>query len=121
MLARHATNDILKDFMLSLSCSSVLRKSGLCLFAILTLPGEFPCSASTPPPVPTSFQDLYSSLNNYLDSFNTDRKSTRLNSSHLGISYAVFCLKKKTKKKKKKLMRQHCDNTISSTLSASDS
>src|SRR5205814_9547090 len=28
-----------------------------------------------------------------------DRKSTRLNSSHLGISYAVFCLKKKTKKR----------------------
>src|ERR1035438_10752296 len=28
----------------------------------------------------------------------TDRKSTRLNSSHLGISYAVFCLKKKTSK-----------------------
>src|ERR1035438_7418525 len=27
-------------------------------------------------------------------SFFTDRKSTRLNSSHLGISYAVFCLKK---------------------------
>src|SRR5437899_3869130 len=30
---------------------------------------------------------------------NRDRKSTRLNSSHLGISYAVFCLKKKKKKK----------------------
>src|SRR5262245_65324168 len=27
-----------------------------------------------------------------------DRKSTRLNSSHLGISYAVFCLKKKKPK-----------------------
>src|SRR5262245_63670005 len=27
--------------------------------------------------------------------FGLDRKSTRLNSSHLGISYAVFCLKKK--------------------------
>src|SRR3712207_8329062 len=27
----------------------------------------------------------------------TDRKSTRLNSSHANISYAVFCLKKKTK------------------------
>src|SRR5258705_3045348 len=27
-----------------------------------------------------------------------DRKSTRLNSSHLGISYAVFCLKKKNKR-----------------------
>ena len=31
-----------------------------------------------------------------------DRKSTRLNSSHITISYAVFCLKKKNKKKKKK-------------------
>src|SRR2546430_8064882 len=32
-----------------------------------------------------------------------DRKSTRLNSSHSQISYAVFCLKKK--KKKKKILR----------------
>src|ERR1039457_6849250 len=32
---------------------------------------------------------------------NTDRKSTRLNSSHLVISYAVFCLKKKKKKQNK--------------------
>src|SRR5690349_22321042 len=31
-----------------------------------------------------------------------DRKSTRLNSSHVEISYAVFCLKKKKKKKTKK-------------------
>src|SRR3712207_7986700 len=30
-----------------------------------------------------------------------DRKSTRLNSSHANISYAVFCLKKKKRKKKK--------------------
>src|SRR5207302_5333437 len=30
-----------------------------------------------------------------------DRKSTRLNSSHVKISYAVFCLKKKKKKKKR--------------------
>src|SRR5690242_21536846 len=30
-----------------------------------------------------------------------DRKSTRLNSSHMSISYAVFCLKKKTKKQEK--------------------
>src|SRR5690349_23326941 len=29
-----------------------------------------------------------------------DRKSTRLNSSHVEISYAVFCLKKKKKKQK---------------------
>src|SRR5438034_5832857 len=32
----------------------------------------------------------------------SDRKSTRLNSSHTVISYAVFCLKKKKKKKKQK-------------------
>src|SRR2546426_4888372 len=32
-------------------------------------------------------------------SYVTDRKSTRLNSSHLVISYAVFCLKKKKKEK----------------------
>src|SRR5205807_5166623 len=31
--------------------------------------------------------------------YGADRKSTRLNSSHLVISYAVFCLKKKKKKK----------------------
>src|SRR5690606_39515291 len=31
-----------------------------------------------------------------------DRKSTRLNSSHVKISYAVFCLKKKIKKKEKR-------------------
>src|SRR5256885_6085635 len=33
------------------------------------------------------------------DACNEDRKSTRLNSSHLVISYAVFCLKKKKKNK----------------------
>src|SRR5438067_9422307 len=36
-----------------------------------------------------------------------DRKSTRLNSSHVSISYAVFCLKKKKKKKTDKQQRQH--------------
>src|SRR5438045_6030477 len=37
----------------------------------------------------------------FLDEPAADRKSTRLNSSHLGISYAVFCLKKKKKKKQR--------------------
>src|SRR5438477_2769737 len=32
------------------------------------------------------------------DARQEDRKSTRLNSSHMSISYAVFCLKKKKKK-----------------------
>src|SRR5690625_5993078 len=33
-----------------------------------------------------------------IKSYSEDRKSTRLNSSHVAISYAVFCLKKKIKK-----------------------
>src|SRR5256885_2841243 len=37
-----------------------------------------------------------------------DRKSTRLNSSHLVISYAVFCLKKKKKTR--------CNNSVTKTL-----
>src|SRR5689334_23631812 len=37
-----------------------------------------------------------------------DRKSTRLNSSHSSISYAVFCLKKKNKRKRReRLMNEH--------------
>src|SRR5438045_5013898 len=36
-----------------------------------------------------------------------DRKSTRLNSSHLGISYAVFCLKKKKKKKEQNRLKKN--------------
>src|SRR2546428_5882474 len=46
----------------------------------------------------------------------TDRKSTRLNSSHDQISYAVFCLKKKKKKRQQRTCRQkshwckhHCE------------
>src|SRR5947208_11003714 len=51
-------------------------------------------------------RDLYNSLLqvgsnlSFVDAI--DRKSTRLNSSHQIISYAVFCLKKKKKKKYKK-------------------
>src|SRR2546429_752946 len=43
---------------------------------------------------------------------NTDRKSTRLNSSHGYISYAVFCLKKK---KKRFNMSLRVDNSFSGT------
>src|SRR5699024_11699735 len=42
--------------------------------------------------IPVKF--LYQLFNNYAED-NQDRKSTRLNSSHVSISYAVFCLKKK--------------------------
>src|SRR5688572_32437778 len=39
-----------------------------------------------------------------------DRKSTRLNSSHSQISYAVFCLKKKKKKKEKEMGKKRLLN-----------
>src|SRR5262245_35125940 len=42
-----------------------------------------------------------------------DRKSTRLNSSHLGILYAVFCLKKKREKKDRIQFRNGVENTQS--------
>src|SRR5262245_64296526 len=45
----------------------------------------------------------------FVNYVNVDRKSTRLNSSHLGISYAVFCLKKK---KRDELMIHRNDTDI---------
>src|ERR1039458_8158108 len=38
---------------------------------------------------------VYGGATGWMTHMLSDRKSTRLNSSHLGISYAVFCLKKK--------------------------
>src|SRR3712207_7089515 len=46
----------------------------------------------------TTIEQLQTDLDTWMNSYNTertDRKSTRLNSSHANISYAVFCLKKK--------------------------
>src|SRR5690349_24122852 len=40
-----------------------------------------------------------------------DRKSTRLNSSHVEISYAVFCLKKKKKKRKYTTLKNDITHT----------
>src|SRR5258707_10098640 len=40
----------------------------------------------------------------------TDRKSTRLNSSHANISYAVFCLKKKKKTQKTQIYQREKHN-----------
>src|SRR5471032_3516972 len=41
-----------------------------------------------------------------------DRKSTRLNSSHITISYAVFCLKKKNKTKRTYKLKENKRNKI---------
>src|SRR5688572_32517935 len=49
-----------------------------------------------------------------------DRKSTRLNSSHSQISYAVFCLKKKKHKTTSLDCCIHCPNTYAPTPPLSD-
>src|SRR5215216_7707001 len=57
----------------------------------------------SPPPLPRAKAAVCSAWtrSGTAVSVRADRKSTRLNSSHQIISYAVFCLKKKKKKKKK--------------------
>src|SRR5258705_7562839 len=66
-----------RDGWLGASCSSLLRTAVISLGAPWLRSGR---------------------LRRALHAVDADRKSTRLNSSHLGISYAVFCLKKKKKK-----------------------
>src|SRR5207253_9678531 len=53
---------------------------------------KFPC---LPPPDLSRLQSRLAL--DVIRPYQQDRKSTRLNSSHVAISYAVFCLKKKTK------------------------
>src|SRR3989442_2811185 len=59
-------------------------------------------------PVPTPY---YSTHSNVYYNKGSDRKSTRLNSSHVRISYAVFCLKKK-KINKSQLTLQKYPNIV---------
>src|SRR5687768_18116339 len=49
----------------------------------------------SPQPNPSRPIQGFADSNNWYDDISEDRKSTRLNSSHGYISYAVFCLKKK--------------------------
>src|SRR5262245_62753415 len=60
-----------------------------------------------------------------LKSTTADRKSTRLNSSHLGISYAVFCLKKKNQKQERRITTnqyiQHTTRKIGTNETAATS
>jgi hypothetical protein len=68
--------------------SSILRASTrlrLCLPVILMSALHPFCKAATPPPVPATFQDLYTELDNYLTSFNAT-----LNSSWNGSKYPVL-------------------------------
>src|SRR2546426_6021069 len=79
----------------------------------------------SPPPVDEQVQAPLSSADEWfltrradvlLANLRTDRKSTRLNSSHLVISYAVFCLKKK-KKRSSTLIAVSCTSTHPTVMS----
>src|SRR5689334_24096510 len=76
------------------STSDAIRNAG----RFLTLPQrEIPSAGRKAGDAPSNSRTETTS--EQLSNFATDRKSTRLNSSHSSISYAVFCLKKKKKKK----------------------
>src|SRR5947208_6156588 len=66
-----------------------------------------------PPAVPTPGMAGGAKLNT--TACGTDRKSTRLNSSHQIISYAVFCLKKKKKKRNNEANTKRSSNTLDET------
>src|SRR4051812_49741883 len=53
------------------------------------------------------FCQMYSGRNILEKYIASDRKSTRLNSSHMSISYAVFCLKKKKKEQSEDCNSKH--------------
>src|SRR5690349_24155067 len=62
-----------------------------------------------PPADPDAFDSsLFNERSLFRSAGNRDRKSTRLNSSHVEISYAVFCLKKKKKKIRQKCPKRQC-------------
>src|SRR5690606_39995379 len=60
--------------------------------------------------------ESFCSLNPYPHAAAGDRKSTRLNSSHVKISYAVFCLKKKKKQSTSLASIEHERRTQNSSL-----
>src|SRR5947209_14494736 len=73
---------------------SMLQRQLKDLGADRQIPGR-PLTALPRPPVVSHPPTVSSAAQQAID-----RKSTRLNSSHANISYAVFCLKKKKKKNK---------------------
>src|SRR5207247_9272127 len=112
-LSSFYVSPLITQFLLLVQLTPQLRK----LFCLLYLFIFFFLMIRRPPrstlfPYTTLFRSIGSAfLNPALDGFDLfrrklvaaffrrDRKSTRLNSSHEWISYAVFCLKKKNKKK----------------------
>src|SRR5207245_11562833 len=73
----------------------------------LSLHDALPIYALVQLEVATDADDARQRLGAIADQRRSDRKSTRLNSSHGSISYAVFCLKKKKKKKKRMIKKKY--------------
>src|SRR5690349_24196252 len=74
--------------------TTLFRSAEACLLEVLDLPFGELCGDLVPPrPTVGAAIDLLRFVQ--AEGKQEDRKSTRLNSSHVEISYAVFCLKKK--------------------------
>src|SRR5256885_6208834 len=85
-------NDTATTEIYTLSLHDALPISRPLLLRLLQLGARRPSTSST------CFSEMLDSATSCTQSDQLDRKSTRLNSSHLVISYAVFCLKKKKTK-----------------------
>src|SRR5947209_16007891 len=98
MACTEVTDPFLVEVMRS--CNSPISVARLGWYP--TAEGMRPSSADTSEPawVKRKMLSMNSSVSEPSSSrkYSADRKSTRLNSSHANISYAVFCLKKKKKK-----------------------
>src|SRR2546426_9347337 len=81
-------NDTATTEIYTLSLHDALPISPKAMAAAQLMPGNTACATTATAAVVASTRPIA----------RRDRKSTRLNSSHLVISYAVFCLKKKKKK-----------------------
>src|SRR5690242_21290495 len=78
---------------------TTLFRSELSLTTDLDLRYAASPARTAPPPLRTvKMGATYYPVASNPSQASVDRKSTRLNSSHMSISYAVFCLKKKNKK-----------------------
>src|SRR5256885_7994777 len=75
--------------------TTLFRSPGVFAYGILLVPKGIPAGERRP--VVVCQHGLEGRPQDAADPDIEDRKSTRLNSSHLVISYAVFCLKKKKK------------------------
>src|SRR5256885_9410471 len=84
------------------------------LFPYTTLFRSMPADSASPRPRPTpSSLVVKNGWNRWACA---DRKSTRLNSSHLVISYAVFCLKKKKKQTERHKVASQADQDVTHTV-----